>query len=164
MFSQLPLYLSPADHSTSWNLVLSTLASPAKRASITYLKYHRCFIYSQAALTAPTPSILYPLPQRCALHSPLFYLFYNRPRSLTCFCFSCKIATRVSSHLTSLFHVTLYSPSTIAAIYHASTAENCQIAAHFLHPTAQRTCRAGTDSPKACRQHEEESGVRGRKG
>ncbi len=47
----------------------------------------------------------------------------------------------------------------IAAIHYANTAENCQIAPQLLHPTAQRTRRAGTDFFKACQQHEEESDI-----
>ncbi len=92
-----------------------------------------------------------PLPLTTALCNPFpsFLFFYSSVQytSSAIVLFSGrKPATRVHSRSTSLFREMLYLSSAIAAIHHANTAENCQIAPQLLHSTAQRTRRAGTDS------------------
>jgi hypothetical protein len=92
-----------------------------------------------------------PLPLTTALCNPFpsFLFFYSSVQytSSAIVLFSGrKPATRVHSRSTSLFREMLYLSSAIAAIHHANTAENCQIAPQLLHPTAQGTRRAGTDS------------------
>jgi len=91
-----------------------------------------------------------PLPSTTALCNsfPSFLFFYSSVQytSSAIVLFSDrKPATRVHSRSISLFREMLYLFSAIAAIHHANTAENCQIAFQLLHSTAQRTRRAGTD-------------------
>ncbi len=108
----------------------------------------------------------HPLPSIAALRnsSSLFPLsIQHTPFAIVLF-YGRKIVTRVHSYFTILFREMPSSSSAIAAIHHANTAENCQIAPQLLHPTAQGTRRAGTDSSKACRQHEEESDICDSKG
>ncbi len=92
-----------------------------------------------------------PLTLTTALWNPFpsFLFFYSSVQytsSAIVLFFGRKPATRVHSCSTSLFREMLYLSSAIAAIHHANTAENCQIAPQLLHPTAQGTRRAGTDS------------------
>jgi len=107
----------------------------------------------------PNLSILYPQSQRRAIPFRFSFLSVQHTSFAIVLSYGRKIVTRVHSYFTMLC-----LSFAIAAIHHANTAENCQIAPQLLHPTAQGTRRAGTDSSKACRQHEEESDICDSKG
>jgi len=70
---------------------------------------------------------------------------YNTPRALSFFSLIASLPPGFTAALT-LFREMLYLSSETAAIHHANTAENCQIATQLLHPTAQEPRIAGTDS------------------
>jgi hypothetical protein len=107
----------------------------------------------------PNLSILYPQSQRRAIPFRFSFLSVQHTSFAIVLFYGRKIVTRVHSYF-----IMLCLSFAIAAIHYANTAENCQIAPQLLHPTAQGTRRAGTDSSKACRQHEEESGICDSKG
>ncbi len=132
-----------------WLTAAKTSCPPYRRTCLGAVNIITGYGTLPSCRTVPSlldPSILL-YPYHSAVQS--FFSIYSSVQhtsSAVVFFSGRKPATRVYSRTILLFREMLYLSSAIAAIHHANAAENCQIASQLLHPTAQGTRRAGTDS------------------
>ncbi len=133
-----------------WLTASKTSCPPYRRTCLGAVNISTGYDTLPSCCAVPSPLdpsiLLYPQPQRCAILFLFIYSSVQHTSSAVVIFSGRKPATRVHSRTILLFREMLYLSSAIAAIHHANTAENCQIAPQLLHPTAQGTRRAGTDS------------------